>query len=72
MRGHQTGIAVSQCAIGDGVNADDIKKCLAMLRDYVYQGTLRMECENQAGPLIEKSLAWPRQTLSDLKIPVEQ
>jgi sugar phosphate isomerase/epimerase len=71
MRGQQTGIAVSQCAIGDGVNADNIRKCLEMLRDHGYQGTLSMECEGQAGPMIEKSLAWLRQTLADLKIPVE-
>jgi inosose dehydratase len=71
VRGHQTGIAVSQCAIGDGVNADNIRSCLTLLRDHGYQGVLSMECEGQAGPMIEKSLAWLRQTLADLKIPVE-
>ena len=71
VRGQQTGIAVSQCAIGDGVNAGNIRKCLQMLRDHGYQGTLSMECEGQAGPMIEKSLAWVRQTLSDLKIPIK-
>ena len=30
-----------------------------------------MECEGQAGPMIEKSLAWLRQTLKDLNIPIE-
>ena len=72
VRGQQTGIAVSQCAIGDGVNADNIKKCLALLRDNGYTGVLSMECEGQAGPMIEKSLKWLRKTLDDLKIPVEQ
>jgi sugar phosphate isomerase/epimerase len=71
VRGQQTGIAVSQCAIGDGVNADNIRQCLQMLRDHGYKGTLSMECEGQGGPMIEKSLAWVRQTLSDLKIPLE-
>jgi sugar phosphate isomerase/epimerase len=71
VRGQQTGIAVSQCAIGDGVNADNIRSCLTLLRDHGYQGVLSMECEGQAGPMIEKSLAWLRQTLADLKIPVE-
>jgi len=71
MRGQQTGIAVSQCAIGDGVNADNIRQCLEMLRDHGYKGTLSMECEGQAGPMIEKSLAWLQKTLADLKIPVE-
>ena len=68
VRGKQTGIAVSHCALGDGVNADNIRKCLAMLRDHGYQGTLSMECEGQGGPMIEQSLAWLRQTLAELKI----
>jgi sugar phosphate isomerase/epimerase len=70
-RGHQTGIAVSQCALGDGVNAGNIRQCLEVLRDAGYAGTLSMECEGQGGPMIEKSLAWMRRTLADLKIPVE-
>ena len=72
VRGRQTGIAVSQCAIGDGVNADNIRRCLEILRDHGYTGVLSMECEGQAGPMIEKSLAWLRKTLTDLKIPVEE
>jgi len=71
VRGQQTGIAVSQCAIDDGVNADNIRQCLTLLRDHSYQGTLSMECEGQAGPMIEKSLTWLRQTLGELKIPVK-
>ncbi len=70
-RGKQTGIAVSQCAIGDGVNADNIRACLKMLRDSGYTGTLSMECEGSGGPMIEKSLAWMRQTMKELDIPVE-
>jgi inosose dehydratase len=64
VRGHQTGIAVSQCAIGDGVNADNIRQCLALLRDRGYNGVLSMECEGQGGPMIEKSLTWLRQELA--------
>lgn len=70
-RGKQTGIAVSQCAIGDGVNAKAIRRCLEILRDAGYAGTLSMECEGQGGPMIERSLAWMRKTLDQLKIPVE-
>jgi len=69
-RGEQTGIAVSQCAIGDGVNASNIRKCLEMLRDHGYDGVLSMECEGQGGPMIERSLAWLRSTLGELDIPV--
>jgi sugar phosphate isomerase/epimerase len=47
------------------------EKYLTRLRDHACQGVLSMECEGQAGPMIEKSLAWLRQTLADLKIHVE-
>jgi len=67
-RGKQTGIAVSQCAIGDGVNADNIRTCLGILKENGYEGVLSMECEGQGGPMIEKSLAWMRKTLKELKI----
>ncbi|MCY3024665.1 MAG: sugar phosphate isomerase/epimerase [Planctomycetota bacterium] len=70
-RGKQTGIAVSQCAIGEGANADNIRKCLEVLRDNGYAGTLSMECEGQGGPMIEKSLAWMRKTLKELDITAE-
>jgi sugar phosphate isomerase/epimerase len=71
MRGEQTGIAVSQCAIGDGVNADNIRGCLELLRDRGYDGVLSMECEGQGGPMIERSLAWMRKTFAELNIPIE-
>jgi sugar phosphate isomerase/epimerase len=71
MRGEETGIAVSQCALGDGVNADNIRRCLEILRDHGYTGVLSMECEGQGGPMIEQSLAWLRRTLQDLNIPIE-
>jgi len=71
-RGKETGIAVSQCAIGDGVNAENIRKVLGLLRDSGFGGVLSMECEGQGGPLIEKSLAWLRRTLKELGIPEER
>jgi sugar phosphate isomerase/epimerase len=70
-RGKQTGIPVSHCALGDGVNADNIKKCFVLLRDHGYDGVLSMECEGQGGPMIERSLKWIRGTLAELNIPVE-
>jgi sugar phosphate isomerase/epimerase len=72
MRGKDTGIAISQCAIGDGVNADNIRQILALLRDAGYTGVLSMECEGAGGPLIEQSLAWLRKTLHELGIPEER
>ena len=72
IRGNATGIALSHCAIGDGVNADNIKACLALLRDAGYTGTLSMECEGAGGPMIEQSLAWMRRTLAELNIQEEK
>lgn len=66
-RGELTGIAISHCAIGDGVNAENIRKCLKMLRDRRYGGVLSMECEGQGGPMIERSLGWLRSELRDLE-----
>jgi sugar phosphate isomerase/epimerase len=67
-RGAQTGIAVSHCAIGEGVNAGNIREVLAILRDHGYHGVLSMECEGAGGPMIERSLAWLRMTLKELGI----
>ncbi len=72
VRGGQTGIAVSQCAIGDGVNADNIRRCIEILRDAGFNGVLSMECEGQGGPMIEGSLAWLRATLGELGIEEER
>ena len=71
VRGEETGIAVSQCALGDGVNADNIRRCLEILRDHGFDGVLSMECEGQSGPMIDRSLAWLRNTLTELNIPIE-
>jgi sugar phosphate isomerase/epimerase len=71
VRGEEKGIAVSHCSLGDGVNAQNIRQCLAILRDHGYHGVLSMECEGQGGPMIEQSLAWLRSTLGDLGIPIE-
>lgn len=71
-RGGQTGIALSHCSVGEGVNADNIKQCLGILRDHGFTGHLSLECEGQGGPLLETSLHWLRQTLADLGIPEEK
>ncbi len=68
LRGKDTGIAVSTCSLGSGVNAGNIKKCLILLRDAGYDGVLSIECEGAGGPMIEQSLAWLRATLKELSI----
>jgi sugar phosphate isomerase/epimerase len=63
-RGELTGIAVSHCAIGSGVNAENIRLCLGMLVAAGYDGVLSLECEGEGGPTIERSLEWVRQQLA--------
>lgn len=65
LRGGATGIALSHCAIGEGVNADNIRSCLVLLRDAGWVGNLSMECD---GSVIEESLSWLRRTLDELGI----
>lgn len=72
VRGDQTGIAVSQCSIGEGVNSGNIKRVLEILRDRPFDGVLSMECEGAGGPMIEQSLAWLRHSLEALGISEEK
>jgi sugar phosphate isomerase/epimerase len=65
LRGELTGIAVSQCAIGDGVNGENIKKCFDILVENKFDGVVSLECEGQGGPMIEKSLAWVRNIVNE-------
>jgi sugar phosphate isomerase/epimerase len=59
-RGDLTGIAVSHCALGDGINSQNIVRSVEMLVAEGYDGVLGIECEGQGGPMIEKSLSWLR------------
>ena len=72
LRGHDTGIAMSHSAIGDGVNAENIENVIKILHENGFNGPLSMECEGQGGKLIEKSLAWIRTTLAKHGIPDEK
>jgi len=65
LRGELTGIAVSQTAIGDGVNTENIRKCVDILVGIGFDGVFSIECEGQGGPMIEKSLAWVRELVAD-------
>lgn len=64
LRGELTGIAVSNTAIGDGVNVENIKQCFDILADIGYEGVVSIECEGAGGPMIEKSLAWVRELVA--------
>lgn len=67
-RGDLTGIAVSQCAIGEGVNADNIRRCIEILAASGYDGVLSLECEGEGGPMLERSLNWTVQALQDVAV----
>jgi len=71
-RGGQTGIALSHCAVGEGVNAGNIRDILALLHEAGYDGHLSIECEGQGGPMLTESLRWLRAALADLGIPEEK
>ena len=66
-RGDLTGIAVSHCAIGDGVNAGNIRRCVEILAGCGYTGVLSLECEGLGGPMIERSLGWVRHMLVEVQ-----
>jgi len=66
-RGDQTGIALSHCAIGEGVNTDNIRRCLEILAGSGYGGVLSLECDGQGGPMLERGLAWVRKELAEVK-----
>ena len=67
-RGRQTGIGMSDCALGDGVNADNIRQTLALLARHGYKGGLTIEGEAQGGPMLERSLAWLRSEVNRLDL----
>jgi inosose dehydratase len=65
LRGGATGIALSHCAVGEGVNAENIETCLKMLAEIGYDGTLSVESEG-AGGLLEKGIDWLRDAVRRL------
>ncbi len=68
-RGDATGIALSNTAIGDGVNAANIERCVEILAETGYDGVLSIECEGAGGPMIEQSLVWVRAMLDRVTSP---
>ena len=62
-RGEETGIAMSQVSIGEGVNADNIAGCIELLKKWKWDGVISIECEASPGN-VEKSLAWLRKQVA--------
>jgi sugar phosphate isomerase/epimerase len=59
VRGEETGIACSEVPIGGGVNATNIKNCLAYLKETGWSGVVSIEC-NGADDNIRKSVEFLR------------
>jgi inosose dehydratase len=65
-RGKQTGIGMSHSAVGGGVNADNIEKCFAVLKESGFDGAVSLECDARGGPVMEESVRWIRGVLDRL------
>lgn len=59
LRGESTGIACSEVGIGEGVNADNIKKCIQFLKETNWDGDVSIECSG-ADDKISSSVAFMR------------
>lgn len=66
-RGELTGIAGSHCAIGEGINAGNVRECLRILAEHGYRGVVTIECEADGGPLIDRSVAWMRDLIAEIE-----
>lgn len=44
VRGEETGIAVSEVAVGGGVNADNIRRCVELMKQTDWSGHVSIEC----------------------------
>jgi inosose dehydratase len=63
LRGEETGIAMSESPIGQGVNAENIRTCIRLLKEADWDGVLSVEClgtdENLAA-----SIDWLREQIA--------
>jgi sugar phosphate isomerase/epimerase len=64
LRGEDTGIACSEVAIGGGVNAENIKRCLRLLQDNDWSGAVSIECHG-SDENIRASVQFLRSLLSN-------
>jgi sugar phosphate isomerase/epimerase len=62
VRGGETGIAMSESAIGEGVNADNIAAIIQLLKKNNFDGVVSIECQGTKR-CIKKSVQWLRQQI---------
>ena len=63
MRGEETGIGCSEVPVGGGVNAENIKKCIAYLKETGWEGVVSIECYG-ADENIRKSIEFLRRLVA--------
>jgi len=61
-RGEDTGIGSSVVPVGGGVNADNIRKCIAFLHQTQWSGSVSIECHG-SDENTEASVAWMREVI---------
>ncbi|UCG49674.1 MAG: sugar phosphate isomerase/epimerase, partial [Phycisphaerales bacterium] len=63
VRGGETGIACSAMAIGEGVNAENIARCIELLKEINWDGVLSIECLAAPGKM-QQSVEWLRKEIA--------
>jgi len=63
VRGEETGIACSEVPLGGGVNADNIRRCIAFLKQTDWSGVLSIECYG-SDDNVTRSVAFMRELLN--------
>jgi sugar phosphate isomerase/epimerase len=64
LRGEETGIACSEVPIGGGVNAENIKRCIELLKETNWSGAISIEC-NGSNENIRQSVEFLRTALDE-------
>jgi sugar phosphate isomerase/epimerase len=65
MRGEETGIGSSEIYVGGGVNAENIRQCMAYLHQTRWDGVVSIECSG-TDENTTKSVAWMRGVVKEL------
>ena len=63
MRGEETGIGMSESPIGSGVNAENIRQCIRLLKQARWDGVISVECSGTDENLTA-SIAWLREQIA--------
>jgi len=66
VRGEETGIGCSEVPVGGGVNADNIRNCMAYLNQTGWDGVVSIECSG-TDENTRASVVWMRELVKSLK-----